>query len=137
MKDYSQYKEVGRTTNTVIYIAESDADIMIVVPREGTMDNAKDAQENVAYFHEYARNLGKPCGSVVIMTNMLSQEPEARRAYMAIDPKLFYAGSLVVENALSRALGSFFIGLTRPNLPMKLFNSIENAVEWLKTMRPK
>jgi hypothetical protein len=137
MKDFFQYKEVGKTTNTIVYIAESDPDIMIVVPREGTMDTAKDAQENAAYFHEYARAFGKPCGSVVIMTNMLAQEPEARRAYQNIDPKLIFAAGLVVESALSRALGSFFIGLSRPVVPTKLFDTVEKAVEWLKAMRPK
>jgi hypothetical protein len=137
VRDFSQYKEIGRTTNTIVYIAESDPDILIVVPREGTMDNAKDAQENVAYFHEYARSLGKQIGSVVIMSNMLSQEPEARRAYAEIDPLLVYGGALVVESALSRALGSFFVGLSRPVVHTKLVDSVESAIEWLKTMRPK
>jgi hypothetical protein len=136
MQDLSKYKEVGKTTNTVVYIAESDPDILIIIPREGTMDNGKDARENVAYYHEYARSLGKPCGSVVIMSNMLAQDAEARRAYTEIDPSLAYAAGLVVESPLSRALGSFFIGLTRPKVPTKLFNTIENAIEWVKTMRP-
>lgn len=137
MRDFSHYKEVGKTTNTVVYVAESDPDILIIVPREGTLDNAQDARENVAYYHEYARSLGRKIGSAVIMSNMLSQEPEARRAYTEIDPHLVYGGALVVESALSRALGSFFVGLTRPVVPTKLFDSVENAIEWLKTMRPK
>ena len=103
MKNFSQYKEIGRTTNTVVYIAESDPDILIIVPREGTMDNAEDARENVAYFHSYARSLGEPCASVVIMVNMLSQDAEAHRAYQEIDTDLFYGGGLVVEDGLSRA----------------------------------
>lgn len=137
MRDLSQYKEIGKTTNTVVYIAESDPDILIVVPRQGTMDNSKDARENVAFYHAYARSLGKLCGSVVIMSNMLSQDAEARRAYAEIDPHLIYGGALVVESALSRALGSFFIGLSRPVVPTKLFDSVEKAFEWLKIMRPK
>ncbi len=137
MKDFSEYQEIGKTTNTVIYISESDPDILIIVPREGTLDNAEDAHENVVHYQNYARTLGKPCGSVVIMANMLGQSPEARRAYQEIDPSLFYAGGLVVEDALSRALGSFFIGLARPHVPTRLFDSIEKAVEWIKTMRPK
>jgi hypothetical protein len=137
MKDFSHYKKIGDTTNTEIYISESDPDILIIVPREGTMDNSKDARENVAYYHEYARALGKPCGSVVIMSHMLSQDAEARRAYTEIDPSLIYGGALVVESTLSRALGSFFIGLTRPKVPTRLFDTVENGVDWLKTMRPK
>jgi hypothetical protein len=137
MKDFSQYKEVGKTANTVVYTLESDPDILIIVPGEGTMDNAKDARENVLYFHNYARSLGKSCGSVVIMANMLSQDAEARRAYQEMDTDLFYAGGLVVEDALSRALGSFFVGLSRPKVPTRLFDTVDKAIEWLKTMRPK
>jgi hypothetical protein len=135
--DFSRYKKIGNTTNTEVYIAESDPDIMIVVPREGTMDNFEDASENVAYYHNYARSLGRPCGSVVIMSNMLSQDAEARRAYTTLDPALIYGGALVVGNALSRALGSFFMGLTRPKVPTRLFDSVESGVQWLKTIRPK
>ena len=60
--------------------------------------------------------MGKPCGSVVILANLLSQDAEARQAYQEIDTNLFYGGGLVVENAHSRALGSFFLGLARPNV---------------------
>jgi hypothetical protein len=116
---------------------ESDPDILIIVPREGTMDNVKDARENVAFFHSYARSVGKPCGSVVILANLLSQDAEARRVYQEWDTDLFYGGGLVVEDGLSRALGSFFLGLSRPNVPTRLFDTVDKAIEWLKTMRPK
>lgn len=135
-KDLSRYKEIGKTTNTVVYIAEADPDILIVVPQQGTIDNVKTAHENVAYYHNYARDLRKPCGTVVIMANLLSQDAEARRAYQEWDTSLFFAGGLVVENALSRALASFFLGLSHPNVPTQLFETLEDAVEWLKTMRP-
>jgi hypothetical protein len=134
MQDLSRYKKVGSTANTEVYIAETDPDIMIIVPRKGTMDNFEDACENVAYYHSYARSLGRPCGCVVIMSNMLSQDAEARRAYNTLDPTLIYGGALVVGNALSRALGSFFIGLNRPRVPTRLFDSVENGIQWLKTV---
>jgi hypothetical protein len=137
MKDFSQYKEIAKTANTVMYTLETDLDIIIIVPLEGTMDNAKDARENAAFVGEYAHRLGRPVGSVVIMANMLAQEPEARRAYAEIDPKDAYGAALVVENALSRALGSFFIGLTRPAVHTQLVDSVEKGLEWLRTMRPK
>ncbi len=137
MQDFSRYNKIGDTTNTEVYIAESDPDIMIIVVREGTMDNFKDACENVAYYHNYARVLGRPCGSVVVMSNMLSQDAEARRAYTTLDPALIYGGALVVSNALSRALGNFFVGLNRPRVPTKLFDTMENGLQWLKTMRPR
>lgn len=137
MADLSGYSEVGRTTNTVTYTTEADPDILTIVPREGTMDNAKDAKENVDFLHGYARRLGRPCGTVVIMAKMISQDAEARRAYAEISPELFYGCALVVENALSRALGSFFVGISRPMVQLRLFDTVEKGVEWLRSMRPK
>jgi hypothetical protein len=137
MQDFSRYKKIGETANTEVYIAESDPDILIIVPREGTKDNFEDATENVAYYHNYARSLGRPCGSLVMMSNMLSQDAEARRAYATLDPDLIYGGALVVGNPLSRALGSFFVGLNRPRVPTKLFDTIENGLQWLKSVRPR
>jgi len=137
IKDFSRYRQVDETANTVLYVPDTDPDILIVVPREGTLDTGEDARQNVQHFHAYARALGRACGAVVIMANMLSQEAEARRAYQEIDTTLFYGGGLVVEDALSRALGSFFIGLSRPNVPTRLFDTVDGAVAWLKTMRPK
>jgi hypothetical protein len=137
MKDFSRYRQVDATSNTVLYVPDTDPDILLVVPREGTLDTGANARENVQHFHAYARSLGRSCGAVVIMANMLSQEAEARRAYQAIDTQLFYGGALVVEDALSRALGSFFIGLSRPNAPTRLFETVDDAIAWLKTMRPK
>jgi hypothetical protein len=136
-QDFSRYKKIGDTANTEVYIAESEPDILIILPREGTKDNRKDAYENVAYYHDYARSLGRPCGSLVLMSNMLSQDAEARRAYTTLDPALIYGGALVVGNPLSRALGNFFVGLNRPRVPTKLFDTMENGLEWLRTVRPR
>jgi hypothetical protein len=137
MRDYSHYKVIGKSANAEMYTLESDPDILMIVPLEGTMDNAKDAYENVSFVHQYARSQGKPVGVVVIMANMLSQDAAARRAYGEVDPKLSYGAALVVDNSLSRALGSFFVGLSRPAVHTKLFDSIEKGIEWLKTMRPR
>lgn len=136
-RDFSAYKQVDVTSNTVLYVPDTDPDILIVVPLEGTLDTGEDARQNVQHFHAYARSLGRPCGAVVIMANMLSQDAEARRAYQGIDTSLFYGGGLVVEDALSRALGGFFLGLSRPNVPTRLFDTIDSAIAWLKTMRPR
>ncbi len=135
MRDFSKYKEFQRTASMAAYTIESDQDILIIVPKEGMMDTPKSASENVALLYNYARSLGRPCCAVVIMDNVLSQDAEARRAYQEIDPKLVFAAGLVVRSPLARALGSFFIGLARPIAPTKLFDSVEKAIEWLRTMR--
>ena len=137
MKDFSQYKNVGKTSNTDYYIAESDSDILIVVPHEGTVDNPKDARENVIFQSGYARSLEKKCSTLVVLAALVAQDAETRRIYASeMENDLFFAAALVVDSALSRAIGSFFIGLSRPQMPTKLFDTTDKATAWLKTMRP-
>ena len=136
MHDFSQYKHIGQAPQMDYYIAESDPDILLVVPQKGMVDTLQTARESADFMTNYARALGKPFGTLIVMANVISQEPEARRVYVEMDPRLFFGAALVVDNPLSRALGSFFIGLTRPRTPTKLFDSVENATEWLKSMRP-
>lgn len=136
MLDSSKYREISRTTSTTVYVVENAPDILITVPSKGTKDTVATAREYVEFLYTYAATTQQACGVVVIMDNILSQDPEARRIYQNVDKARVYAAGLVVASPLARALGSFFIGLTRPIAPTKLFNTIDNAVEWLITLRP-
>ncbi len=63
----------------------------------------------------------------------MSQDAAARRVYAEeMDPRLVHGTALVVSNPLSRAIGSFFLGLTKPRIPVALFPSVEAAVPWLE-----
>jgi len=41
--------------------------------------------------------------------------------------------AIIVDSHLSRMIANFYIGLTKPVLPVKLFNTEANAVNWCKT----
>jgi hypothetical protein len=135
MTDFSQYQSVGSDGNSNYYIA--DPDILLVIPRPGMVDNPQTARVAVDYQIAYANKLGKKCSTLVIMSNVLSQDAETRRIYGEMSGTgLFFATALVVDNALSRALGSFLIGLSKPQVPLKLFDTVEKGIEWLQTLRP-
>ena len=136
MQDMSKYKVLDPSPFGVLYTLESEPDLLIVVPVPGRKDTAETASEGARLLYGYAASIGRPCGVVIIMESLLSQDPEARRVYQHIDKSKVYAAALVVESALARALGSFFIGLTRPLAPTRLFNSIDGGLAWLKTVRP-
>jgi hypothetical protein len=136
VRDFSQYQRIGETTNTEVYIAEPDNDILIIVPRKGTADTAQHARENVQFTARYVHSVGKKCASVIVMANLIAQDAETRRIYADMNAELYYGAALVVENALSRAMASFFIGLSRPVTPIKLFDTLEKAMEWLRSIRP-
>ena len=130
-----QWKPLGRTFNTHYFLLSDD--VMIVLPDKGLKDDGASARINMDYQTAYARLLGRPCCVIVVIDSLTSQDSEARRIYAAgMHPSLFYAVSLIVSNPLARAIGSFFLGLTRPAVPTRLFESVEDAAAWVVTQRP-
>jgi hypothetical protein len=130
-----QWKPLGRTYNTHYYLLSDD--VLIVLPDQGLRDDGASARVNIDFQSAYARMLGRRCCVVVVLDSLTSQDSEARRIYAAgMQPSLFYAAALIVTSPLARAIGSFFLGLTRPAVPTKLFESVEEAANWVTTQRP-
>jgi len=126
------WKSVGRTSNTSYYMA--DDDVLIVLPDAGLKDNAASARENTAFQIDVAKRLGHPLGLVVYLTSLLGQDAEARKVYAALDKKMFSGSALVVSNPLARAIGSFFLGLSRPAFPATLVGTIEEGIAWISAL---
>ena len=65
--------------------------------------------------------------------NVKSVGAEERRFYARIETKdLINAVAFLVDSPLSRVIGSFFLGFNRLPIPIKIFTSEEQALEWLK-----
>src|SRR5476651_2844083 len=130
-----QWKPLGRTFNTHYFLLSDD--VIIVLPDKGLKDDGASARINMDYQTAYARLVGKRCCVIVVIDSLTSQDSEARRIYAAgMNPALFYAVALIVSNPLARAIGSFFLGLTKPPVPRKLFESVDAATAWCATQRP-
>jgi hypothetical protein len=130
-----QWKPLGRTYNTHYYLLSDD--VLIVLPDQGLRDDGVSARVNIDFQSAYARLLGRRCSVVVVLDSLTSLDSEARRVYAAgMQPTLFYAAALIVSSPLARAIGSFFLGLTRPAVPTKLFESVDDAAKWVTTQRP-
>ena len=136
MSDFSQYQLIGTVEDQADYYI-IDPDIMLCVPKANFVDTPQMAKASADFQSAYARKVGEKCATVVIMSNILSQDAETRRIYRELaENGLFFGAALVVDSPLSRALASFFIGLTKPKIPLKLFDTVEKSVEWLRTLRP-
>ena len=129
---HADWKSVGRTSNTSYYMAGSNA--LIVLPDAGLKDDAASARENSAFQIDVAKRHGRPLGLVVYLTSLLGQDAEARKIYAALDKEMFSGSALVVTNPLARAIGSFFLGLSRPAFPAKLVSTIEEGIAWIATL---
>jgi hypothetical protein len=127
------FKKVGSIPQ-VEYFTPGRDDILIVSPGEAYKDNPERSRATTAFQQDYARSLGKKCGLVVIMNNLLSQDAESRKIYSeATLPGLFYGVAIVVGNPMARAIGIFTLRLTKVAVPTKLVETVEEGIAWLET----
>ena len=130
-----QWKPLGRTFNTRYYLLFDD--VMIVLPDKGLKDDGASARVNMDFQTAYARQVGRRCCVIVVLDSLTSQDSEARRIYASgMQPSLFYAVALIVTNPLARAIGSFFLGLSRPAIPTKMWGDFDKAIAWAESLRP-
>jgi hypothetical protein len=135
MLDVSQYQQIGSTAGADFYV--TDSNILLIIPQAGFVENSQLAQQRSDFLNEYARKAGRKFGIVVVIANILTQDAETRRVYQTqVSNGLYYGLALVVDSALSRAIATFFIGLSKPSVPTQLFGTVEKCIEWFKTIRP-
>ena len=125
---------VGRTADTRYF--RKDPDVLFVVPDNGSKDTGASAEGNADFQIRFAQEFGRPVAVVVRMTSLLSQDADARRVYAArMEPTHFYAAALVATSPISRAIASFFLGLTKPKFPTRVHDSYESALDWISAIR--
>ena len=55
------------------------------------------------------------------------------RSYQATEgPKIVGKMAQVVENPVTRTIVSFFLGLSKIPIPIKMFQTVDEAIKWLK-----
>jgi hypothetical protein len=130
--DTSGWTAIGRSDNADFY--EVDERLLAVVPFDGTTDDAKTARQSVQIQHDYLRPRGRRAGVVVFMDRILEQDAAARAVYRdAPDPAFITCYALVGGTAFGRAVGSIFIGISRPKVPTRLFATLDEARAWART----
>lgn len=128
-------RKVGSVPQHDLMIASSD-DVLVVVPEVGFKDTAEASRTTVAALREYAKNLGKRCGLVIIANNLLTQEAKSRRTYAeGITPDLFFGITMVVSSPLARAIGNVAIRFTAMPIPFVLSENVEAGIAWMKSQR--
>jgi len=79
MNDFSQYQYIATEAQADYYAV--DPDILLIVPPGGMVDTPQLARASADFQSAYARRLERKCATVVIMSNVLSQDAETRRVY--------------------------------------------------------
>ncbi len=84
---------------------------------------------------EFAENISYP--AVVFIDGLKSISKEARD-YLAEDGTTgLIAGALVMKSVYNTFIGNFFLKLTNPPFPSKIFTDVNAALEWLEQYKPK
>jgi hypothetical protein len=93
--------------------------------------NLSEAEENTrAVFSLYK---GKKFPLLVDSRNIQYISKEARDHFSIQGREtVITAFAILIYSPLSRIIGNFFMGLNKPSVPAKLFNSEKEAIDWLK-----
>lgn len=108
---------VRRTAEGYVYIAWHDE-------VEVNVNDARAALDAIAEVSS-----GEQLPLLVDMSSMRKIDREAREEFSAT--RTVNRVALIVRTALSRTVGSFFVGLGNPQNPTRLFTDEADALEWL------
>jgi hypothetical protein len=105
--------------------------IVRIIHVSGAEVTLEDARETMAAYLKI--NGGKRLPLFVDTKTMKSMSRETRKYYAGEEAaKVASAAAIIVGTPASRVLGNFYLGLSNPHLPSRLFSSEEEALEWLK-----
>ncbi len=91
----------------------------------------EDAQETMAAYNKVRG--GKRLPLFIDTKNQRSFSREARHYYASEEAAaVASAAAIIVGTPVSRVLGNFYIGLSNPLLPSRLFTDEDEAMAWLK-----
>ena len=121
---------VHETRTTHIWLDENGI-LRIVTKPSITAQSLADAVENMEAL-ERAR-LGRKRPVLIDLRKAMSTDSEGRKYYSRAElDQIISASAFIVGSPLSRVIGSLFLGLSKPPFPVRLFESEEEALEWLK-----
>ncbi len=127
-----QWPVLGRSGNATFLLA--DPRIIVVAPDEGCTDVESTARASIGFQQAHWRSQGHSGAGVVLMDRLAHQTKEARRVYqLEVDASLITGFGLVSSSVFGRAAASVFMGLARLAVPTRMFGTLSQAIQWLKT----
>ena len=112
-----------------LWLGEDGIVRIIHVP--GAEVTLEDAKETMLAYMQIRQDKRRPL--LVDTRTMKSLAREARKYYAGDEAaQVASAVAIIVGTPVSRVLGNFYLGLSNPHLPSRLFSSDDEALEWLK-----
>lgn len=121
-------EKIVTRVNTV-WLGEDGIARVIHVP--GAKVTLEDAEETMAAYRKLSQGRKRPL--FVDTKSMKSIERGARQFYAGEEAaRVASAVAIIVDTPVSRVLGNFYLGVSKPHLTSQLFTSEDEALEWLK-----
>lgn len=128
------WEKVGSTSNTDYYV--DDERVLLVLPHAGAHDTGPTARENLDFQHGWFASNDDPPVLIIFFDRLVSQDRAARKLYSEDTKSPWALGfALVGGSLLSRAMGSFFLGLARTAIPLKFYPSMADARPWIRSLQ--
>lgn len=116
------------TRINAVWLGEDGIARVIHVP--GAEVTQEDAEETMAAYLKI--NQGRKRPLLVDTKSMKSIERGARQYYSGDEAaRVASAVAIIVDTPVSRVLGNFYLGVSKPHLPSQLFTSEAEALQWL------
>ena len=106
--------------------------ILYGVSGDGVTASAEDAREQ--FDHQRPMLEGKALPFLMDIRKARGISREARSMFASAEAaQIFAATALLIGSPLSRALGNFFLGLNKAQMPTRLFTDETEALAWLRS----
>jgi hypothetical protein len=129
--DTTEWIRVGGTHAGAYYRAAED--VLVAVPKRGFVQTPQAALASLAELDRLAHEVGRRQAVIVLVDRVAAQDAPSRRVWSTPRPnETRCAQGLICSSMLARAIGSFFIGLNRGTIPTRMFEFIEDGLQWAR-----
>ncbi|HEX7905441.1 MAG TPA: hypothetical protein VF487_16325 [Chitinophagaceae bacterium] len=123
-----------KTLDTPYVYYELQDDLLIGTYKKGlkiNLDIAKEIVKTRLEFIDY-----KPKLTLALNQGVMSMDKKARD-YLSSDEGIrgAIAGAIVLDTPFGSFLGNFYLSVTKPKIPLRIFSKKETAVKWLQQFR--
>lgn len=94
-----------------------------------------DAKELIKKRIEYTQSVSY--ASLVTYEGVKGVDKEARTYFVNEGAEGIIAAALLVNSIYTELFGNFFLRITKPKIPTRLFTDKEEALKWLQQFKPK
>lgn len=117
------------TKSGKVWIEDGIIRSKVQIKGEYTLEHA---MEDAKAFRELSEKIKGQKLLLVEPGNIWKISLKTRRYQAAEGPKIVDKIAQVVENPVTRTIGSFFLGLSKMPIPIKMFGTVGEAAMWLK-----